>query len=182
MTTHRRRHRSHLGFTLIEVLIALLVTATGLLGLAKMQALVISSTKESGTRSLLALQTGSLAASMHANSPFWAQGLAPARFTVSGTKIVDNSHTLDKQVTGSCISSACTPAQLAAVDVQNWALDMDNQFPSYNAKVDCTTTLPVSCSIYVTWSEKTVAINKSTALADPDDQTSTQSFSIYVKP
>lgn len=181
MTTRRRFFKKR-GFTLIEVLVALLVTAAGLLGLAKMQALAIGSTKESGTRSLIALQTGSLTAAMHANTSFWADGLAPAQFTTDGATVNDTSHQLDRNVAGGCVTAACSPAQLAAVDVQNWATDMHNQFPGYTAKIDCSTTLPVSCSIYVTWSEKMIALNKSTALADPADQITRQSFSVYVKP
>lgn len=166
------------GFTLIEVLIALLVTAAGLLGLAKMQALALSSTKDTGTRSLIALQVGSLAAVMHANPAFWAQGTAPTSFSMTGTTVTDATNVLNGGVAGGC-TSACTPAGLAAVDVQNWALDMSNQFPNYAAKVDCTSSLPVSCSIYVTWLEKVVGMNKTTAASAAE---TTQSFGVYVKP
>jgi type IV pilus assembly protein PilV len=168
------------GFTLIEVLVALLVTASGLLGLAKMQALAIASTKESGTRGLIALQTSSLAASMHANPGFWATGLAPASFSASGTVVVDASATLTSGAAGGC-TSACTPTELAAVDVKNWVVDMNNQFPSYTAKVVCTTAVPVECGIAVTWSEKIVAMNQTTATGAAT-QVATQSFLEYVKP
>ena len=40
------------GFTLIEVLVALIVTCIGLLGIAKLQALVYANTGSASTRSL----------------------------------------------------------------------------------------------------------------------------------
>jgi type IV pilus assembly protein PilV len=172
------------GFTLIEVLIAVLVTATGLLGLAKMQALAVSSTKESGSRSLIALQTGSLASMMHANPGYWASGTAPAVFSSVKTTITDPSGVLNATLTNGCDkNNMCAPAQLAAYDVQAWVNDMNNQFPTYTAKVNCTTDVAaaISCSIYVTWSEKTVAMNNTTN-SGSTNQTSTQSFSVYVKP
>jgi type IV pilus assembly protein PilV len=166
------------GFTLIEVMVALVVTATGLLGLAKMQALAVSATKDSGTRSLIALQAGSLASAMHANPAFWASTSVPASFTAIRTIVTDPSGQVSGGPAGGC-TSFCTPKDLAAVDVQNWAVDMNNQFPSYAAKVDCTTVLPISCSIYITWSEKTVGMNNTTSAMAAS---TVQSFSVYVKP
>ncbi len=178
MMHHPIRRPATRGFTLIEVMIALLVTAAGLLGLAKMQALAISGTKDTGTRSLIALQTGSLAAAMHANPVFWTSGTAPASFTATGTTVTDSTNQVSGGTAGGC-TSLCTPAAQAAVDVQNWVVDMNNQFPSYTAKVDCTTVAPISCSIYVTWSEKVVAMNQTTGTSAAAQ---VQSFSVYVKP
>jgi type IV pilus assembly protein PilV len=166
------------GFTLIEVLVALIVTATGLLGLAKMQALAISATKDTGTRSLIALQAGSLASAMHANPAFWATTTVPASFTVRGTTVIDPSNQVSGGTAGGC-TSPCAPKQLAAVDVQSWAVDMNNQFPSYDAKVDCTAVLPISCSIHIRWLEKTVGMNDTTSTMAASQF---QYFSVYVKP
>ena len=127
---------------------------------------------------LIALQTGSLAAAMHANPVFWTSGTAPASFTATGTTVTDSTNQVSGGTAGGC-TSLCTPAAQAAVDVQNWVVDMNNQFPSYTAKVDCTTVAPISCSIYVTWSEKVVAMNQTTGTSAAAQ---VQSFSVYVKP
>jgi prepilin-type N-terminal cleavage/methylation domain-containing protein len=60
------------GFSLIEVLVALIVVSVGLLGIAKMQAVAYSSTGVASKRSLAAIEAASLASSMHANRAYWA--------------------------------------------------------------------------------------------------------------
>src|ERR1700743_819427 len=72
------------GFTLIEVMVALIIIAIGMLGIAKMQALALSTTESSGVRSLVAIEAASLASSMHANRDYWVAGPPPASFTVTG--------------------------------------------------------------------------------------------------
>lgn len=73
------------GFSLIEVLIAMIITAVGLLGIAKMQALVLSNTGISRERTLIALQTQSLAASMHADRDYWDSAPNGLSVTVATT-------------------------------------------------------------------------------------------------
>jgi len=75
------------GFTLIEVMVALFVTAVGLLGIAKIQALAYASTGSASIRSLVALEAAGLAASMHANRLYWTSGNTPATITISGPNI-----------------------------------------------------------------------------------------------
>ncbi|MGS0741684.1 type IV pilus modification protein PilV [Glaciimonas sp. GG7] len=165
------------GFTLIEVLIAMLVMAVGLLGLAKMQALAISGAQNSGSRSLIALQVGSLVSAMHANSALWGAA-PPTSFSATGTTVTDASGVLNATVSGAC-TTKCTPAALAAYDFQTWVASMNGQFPTYTAKVNCTAAQPISCQIYVTWTENRIAINSATA-AGASSQT--QSFSVFVEP
>ena len=176
-----RRERSRIsGFTLIEVLIAVLITTVGLLGIAKMQALAISSTKGAGDRSLLALQVGSLVSAMHANKAFWNSTFVPTAVLAQGTTITDATNQLTTPVTD-CSTAPCEVADMAALDFQNWVAGMNQQFPTYAAKIDCTNSVPVSCEIYVTFKENTISISKSTA-APTASQTQTQSFSVFVKP
>lgn len=75
------------GFTLIEVMVALFVTAVGLLGIAKIQALAYASTGTASVRSLVALEAAGLAASMHTNRVYWTANYAPIPITISGTNI-----------------------------------------------------------------------------------------------
>lgn len=168
------------GFTLIEVMIAMFVTAIGLLGLAKMQALAISSTQGSGSRSMVALQVGSLVSAMHANKVFWNSTSVPPTFSATGTTVTDASGTLTATVPNSnCTTAACTPAQMAANDFTQWVASMNQQFPTYSAKVDCNTTVPVSCEIYVTFVENKIAISSGTT---GGNSSKTESFSVFVKP
>ncbi|GCB04126.1 prepilin-type N-terminal cleavage/methylation domain-containing protein [Ralstonia sp. SET104] len=180
------RRREAAGFSLIEALITMVVVGVGLLGLAKIQAAAVGNTQISRVRSLVALQTESLAAAMHGNGAFWAAGgTAPATFSVSGTTVTDTSNVLNQTLTaGMCRSGKpCTPAQLAAYDVQQWASTMNANFPGYSATVNCTTTtgVPVSCNITVNWNEKYIAVNNTTA-ASGVTTASTQSFTVYVQP
>jgi type IV pilus assembly protein PilV len=190
------------GFTLIEVLVAILVVALGLLGLSKMQALAISNTQVASVRSLISLQASSLAAAMQSNRVYWAGILPanapvgtaalapPASFSATG-KVVTNGPTASS--TNAACSSAtlpttaqCSATELAAADLQLWATTMNSLFPSYSAKFVCsntasTSTAPVTCSITISWSEKYVALNNSTATGSTA-QTATQSFTLYVTP
>ena len=56
---------------------------SGLLGLAKMEALAISSTSVASSRSLAAIEASSLAAAMHANPGYWAAGIAPPSIVIT---------------------------------------------------------------------------------------------------
>src|SRR6201987_2468405 len=60
------------GFSLVEVLVAVVVICTGLLGIAKLQALSLSNTSTARLRSLAALEAASLASAMHSNRQYWA--------------------------------------------------------------------------------------------------------------
>ena len=169
------------GFSMIEVLVTLVVLDTGLLGLAKMQAAAVSNTQIARVRSLIALQASSLASSMYSNRRYWSQGLAPTSFSAAGGVVIDATGVLS--AAADCANATCTPDRLAAYDVQTWAKNLNAQFPTYTATVTCTApgSAPVNCSINVSWSEKYVAINRSTAMAVPA-MAATQTFTLHAEP
>ena len=53
------------GFSLVEVMVAVIVICVGLLGIAKMQALALSNTTTSRLRALAAIEAAGLASAMN---------------------------------------------------------------------------------------------------------------------
>jgi type IV pilus assembly protein PilV len=160
------------GFTLLEVLVAILLVSIGIFGFAKMQALALSSTQVASSRSIVAMQAASLAGAMHGNRKFWGGGTAPTSFTTAGATVTDASSVLT--ATGiDCYKStkpsaaACAPEKLAAYDVQQWATHMNDLLPGYTSTVTCSNTagIPVSCVLRIEWQEKYVSSSRSTASA-----------------
>jgi type IV pilus assembly protein PilV len=153
------------GFSLVEVMVALVVVSIGLLGLAKMESLALSSTNVAGTRAIAAIEASSLAAAMHANPGYWAAGLAPGSTTVyydstPALQISDTGLATVKSPAGCSATgtSSCTPAQMAAWDVQQWALDVKTVMPKSLATITCGTTgFPVTCTVQIQWTENAVA-------------------------
>ena len=73
------------GFSLVEVMVAVVVICVGLLGIAKMQAMALSNTNMSRQRSLAAIEAASIAASMHSNRQYWALAIVtPFSVSISG--------------------------------------------------------------------------------------------------
>ena len=166
------RGRAQAGFSMIEVLVTVVVIAIGLLGVAKMQAASVSNTQVARTRSLVALQASSLASMMHGNRGYWGGTSAPTSLTLSGAGS-----------TSPCTTSApcITPTAMANGDILLWKAGIFAQIPTYNATVACTpTATPVTCLITLTWTEKTVAINTSTAAAAA--QQTSAPFTLLVTP
>ncbi|MBV8272684.1 MAG: type IV pilus modification protein PilV [Cupriavidus sp.] len=178
------RSRSAAGFALLEVLVTLVITSIGLLGVVKMQAAAMANTQVARGRSLIALQSQSLAAAMHGNQGFWAAGRAPATFSMTGATVTDMTGALSNAAPD-CRASTCTPGQLAAYDVQAWAAEMNARFPTYVATVNCSPLgiAPVTCTVTTTWRESYLAYNQDQATAArPSSQTATQSLTLHVHP
>lgn len=155
------------GFTLIEVLVALVITAIGLLGIAKIQALAYASTGTASLRSLAAIEAASLASAMRANRAYWAAGSAPVPITITGTTISDTTLNTSATTINYCQSGGagvpCSPANLAAYDLHRWATALNAMLlnSSPTSVISCpTTSTPISCTIQISWTERTVSINK----------------------
>ena len=159
------------GFTLLEVMVALVVTAIGLLGIAKIQALAYASTGTASMRSLVAIQASGLAASMHADRTYWSMGSAPVTITITGTgtgtnfTISDNYLNATANTATFCQSGGggapCTPPQMASYDLRTWATALNGVLGNLNpvTTINCPVAVPVTCTIQVTWNERAVSIN-----------------------
>jgi type IV pilus assembly protein PilV len=161
------------GFSLVEIMVAVVVICVGLLGVAKMEALSLSATTEARLRSIAAFQAASFASSMHANRAYWA-GPPPTLTTVTGggaltiTSVdatLQGDATADLGALGACSGVAgavagCNQAvEMAAVDLARWATNLNAMLPNPLVNVNCTTTDPAACTIYMYWTETAVASN-----------------------
>ncbi|MGB6309568.1 MAG: prepilin-type N-terminal cleavage/methylation domain-containing protein [Steroidobacteraceae bacterium] len=196
------------GFTLLEVMIAVVITAIGLLGIAKMQALAYASTGTASMRSLVAIQASGLAASMHADRAYWSLGSAPTVITITNTTITDNgTNTLGTTATaqGYCVSATSggsggapcdSPAVMAAYDLHTWANALagpGGMLANLNpvTTISCPTiSIPITCTIQVVWNERAVGINNQGSTNTQVDNTATAAstatfaptYILYVEP
>ena len=150
-------NRRQRGFSLVEVLVALIVMSIGLLGIAKMQAAALSNTAVASTRSLAAIEASSLASSMHANRGYWSSNVVATTITLRGKTVTPNVAPV-----ADCVAVSCTPAGLAAYDLQQWTTAaLEVLPPDYQATITCAPTVtPPNCTIQIQWAEKSVAVNK----------------------
>ncbi|HSY07182.1 MAG TPA: type IV pilus modification protein PilV [Steroidobacteraceae bacterium] len=189
------------GFSLIEVLVALIVVSVGLLGIAKMQAIAYSSTGVASKRSLAAIEAASLASSMHANRAYWSvSGIAPASTTVTGNAVTAST---DPALLAAvdCTSGGavpCTASALAAYDLgfgpTSWAAALQSLLgTSDQAVIACVNPAPpqtpVTCTVTITWSENQVALNSqeaaaanAAAAANTPAALQLPSYTLYIEP
>jgi type IV pilus assembly protein PilV len=193
MTNHSRmpspRPARLRGFSLVEVMVALIIIAVGMLGIAKMQALGLSTTESSGTRSLVAIEAASLAASMHANRDYWVGGPPPPSFTVSvqttgpGTYSTTIAGSAVLSANPNCQTGPCTPANIAAYDVNAWAASLAQVVPAALATITCNTSTPLSCTIQIVWAENvTSASNGAAATSSGANVLNSPVYTLYVEP
>ncbi|MBV8342363.1 MAG: type IV pilus modification protein PilV [Gammaproteobacteria bacterium] len=164
------------GFSLIEVMVAVIVICVGLLGIAKMQALSLNNTTTARLRSLAALQAASLASAMHSNRLYWGN-TPPASITMTQTAVASSDAALQTEATNDlgnltfCVGNAggaaqCTPLQLAGYDVANWVNDLNILLPNPTATVLCPPlagTTPAACTIQIVWNEQGVSMTQQEA-------------------
>ena len=158
------------GFTLLEVLIALLVLSIGLLGLAALQTVGLRSNQMATMRTTAVQAAYDITDRMRANP----DGLTEAsQFYVIGTG--DNAPLLLD-----CDANACTSEQHAQFDLFQWRARIQNALPdglsSITQTVDAGTGL-VTHTITVFWNEERDPAATGTG-CDPNDKTDLRCFQL----
>jgi len=105
------------GFTLIEVLIAMLVLAFGLLGLAGLQATSLKNNQSAYNRSQATQLAYDMADRIRSN-------LAEANKLSTSTYVTINPNAAAAQADCKTVSTTCTPADLAQNDLAQWYQDL----------------------------------------------------------
>jgi type IV pilus assembly protein PilV len=173
------------GFSMVEVLVSLIIIAVGMLGLAKIQALAYASTGVASQQSIAALEAASLASAMRADRNYWSAVTTPFSYSAPGTgapTTTDSTLTNAYVCTSGGANAPCTPAQLAAVDVQSWVTTINATLPNPTATISCpavvTAGTPIGCTIQVTWQEENVALNSNSV----GNTLTAPTYTLYVVP
>jgi len=139
-TTHSRQQESQLGFTLLEVLIALLILSIGLLGLAALQTTGLRSNQMASMRTLATQLTYDITDRMRSNPT--GVNASPGQYIIARTD-----------------SPATTPATTAETDLAEWRNNVTTRLPNGMSEItlcpsiempDCT---EVTHVITVYWNE-----------------------------
>jgi type IV pilus assembly protein PilV len=101
------------GFTLIEVLIAVVILTGGILGMAALQATALQNNQSAYFRSQATQMAYDMSDRMRSN-----------RAGVNATNYNDKASTNDD-----CVTNTCTPAQMAGYDLAQWNNALSTQLP-----------------------------------------------------
>jgi type IV pilus assembly protein PilV len=177
-----RTHIRPRGFTILEVLIALLVFSLGLLGMAGLLVISVRTNHSAYLRTQAAFMAQSMGDRMRANVPqVWAGSY-------------DGTYTGSTGTTDPCpAGTPCTRANVATRDLAQFETQLGDQLPNASATILCTPdgTVAVSpseqaggapytgvCHITLSWSEATLehAADGSPASQAPNTETFAWTF------
>lgn len=178
--SHLILKNSMAGFSLIESIIAILVISLGILGTSALLIKGMSNAKTASLRSVAAMQASSLAAIMYSNRTFWAARSSAISFTSNGATPSTSSN-IDTSKT-SC--SACTPAQIAGLDVATWVTSLGSALPDAQSDVSCpmvTGNTARSCTIKISWTERFIEQDKDASKSSAATS-GTRSYFLHIEP
>lgn len=130
---------SQRGLTLIEVLVAIVVLAVGLLGVAGLQLTALKNGQQSYTRSQASTLAYEIADRMRANRLQAGLGAYVVNGSPSATPATPTAG-------ADCSAAACTPAQLAQADISAWYTNLQNALPGGAGRIYCGTPGAVSAT------------------------------------
>lgn len=133
--------RNH-GFTLVEVLVALVIFAVGLLGIAALHIESLNAGRTALNRTQAVALASDLADRIRANRQACTTAVATCEYEGAGA------------VTATCDNATgCTAAELAATDIFRWRAIGAQQLPGFQATVDWTGGTLNAYVITVSWIE-----------------------------
>ena len=153
-------HRSA-GFSLLEVLVALVVLSIGLIGVAAVQVSSLKFTQTSQQRSMASNQLASMTERMRSNLSGVRQGFYAFSFPYASIPGAVPA-AVSASVPHPC-SGQCSPATLAQQDLRDWLVELNRALP--NGRAVITGDAANSWRITIMWEEKDLTAGlKSTCL------------------
>lgn len=127
----RRKHL--VGFSLIEVLVAVLVLALGVIGAASMQLTAMRTSHQSGLQTMAVQLAAELADKMRANDAQMKKNDTDNPFIgISFRQSVDGTPTAPSKL---CYSASCNSRELADFDIYEWKRRLAATLPDARAVV-----------------------------------------------
>lgn len=184
------RSRSQRGFTLLEVLIAVVVFAIGLLGIAGLQVAGMRFTHGSQLRAVATMQAENMADRMRSNRT----GVRDGHYNVADA--------MPTEFDTDCATEECTPAELAEYDLVMWNVGVEDRPEESNALtlpggtgVVCIDSTPndgtdedwacddegIVYAIKVSWQERTVGADDVAENEDGEDDLDKRTQLLYVR-
>ncbi len=139
------KHRAGAGFSLLEVLIALVILSVGLLGIAALISTALKSNSSAYMRTQATALAYNIIDRMRANLPA-ANNLA--------YNVTMPAAAATGSIPATCTGASCTSAQLATYDIGQWEYDLGTQLPQGRGAVAATTAGGiVSVTVTVLWND-----------------------------
>lgn len=116
------------GFTLLEVLIAVLILSVGLLALASLQTRGLATGHNAYLRSQAVVLARDMAERIRANNDY----------AIETEGNITTEYTIDFDSTPStqdCVNAVCTPEQIASYDINQWLTTLANALPSGDGQI-----------------------------------------------
>lgn len=143
--TQRDPHRLQRGISLIEALVAMLVLALGVLGMAGIQARTMTSTRVTHLRAEAVRAAEDLLDRIQANTE------------IKHVRPNDNPYVTalgePPEPERDCAQAPCNGAQLAAFDLSQWKAQLARTLPSGDAMVFASDTDANQLGILISWTE-----------------------------
>lgn len=142
MKAINRQRRQQSGFGMIEILVAMLVLAIGVMGFAGLQARAVQTSGDSYYRSQAMSLAQDLAERVRANSR------QTAAYRTAANWPADNAAVTSAPTT--CVDAACTPANMVIFDVNSVRYNVQTLLPQGEIRMEACQASSVNC-IYVAW-------------------------------
>lgn len=150
------------GATLVEALIAMVILAVGLLGMAGMTAASVKHNQTARMRGIGVLLVNDLAERARINLKGFDIYKKNAKYSFSDKP---------KLPTGCDAKTSCTPTELATYDLQEWLYNVNRRLPGGSAYISTTTTGTKTetvrdMDIWLIWTEATDKGSKAASTTD----------------
>lgn len=138
-TLHHQR-----GSSLLEALVALLVLALGVLGLARLQVATLTEARNANARAVAVQAASDLMDRMQVNTT--------TRWTSPAFKAYETEWQQNPTPKMDCVATTCSGSEMAAYDLWQWKLSLAQTLPNGDATVFRSDSDPSQLGVLLAWS------------------------------